>query len=46
MYKKLHVNTISIESKIHEYLYISIDDIRATYEHQEHMIWNSFNKCT
>ena len=36
----------STESKKYKYLYISIDDIRTTYGHQEHIIWNSFNKCT
>ena len=34
------------ESNIFKYLNISIDGICTTYGHQEHIIWNSFNKCT
>ena len=30
--------TISIESEIYKRLYVSIDDIRTTYGHQEHII--------
>ena len=41
----MYNDNFNFKNNIYKYLHISIDDSSTNQSYQEHIIWNSFNKC-